>query len=115
VVYGLVNFDHTFRRELQSVCETDTSRYPHLETTYNTSHPSASLRSNLIRCKDVNEELREMVSELPREFTDSAKLQVDIRWPSTEACSHRSVEQFRAAQISCRKASDIALVTSRCP
>ncbi len=49
-----------------------------LETTYKylTSFRPA-YRSNLIRlARMVNEELREMVSELHREFTDSAKLQV---------------------------------------
>ena len=80
VVYGLVNFDSYFQgREIAERLRTqDTSRYPHLETTYKylTSFRPA-YRSNLIRlARMVNEELREMVSELHREFTDSAKLQV---------------------------------------
>ena len=80
VVYGLVNFESYFQgREIAERLRTqDTSRYPHLETTYKylTSFRPA-YRSNLIRlARMVNEELREMVSELHREFTDSAKLQV---------------------------------------
>ena len=80
VVYGLVNFESYFQgREIAERLRTqDTSRYPHLETTYKylTSFRPA-YRSNLIRlARMVNEELREMVSELHREFTDSAKVQV---------------------------------------
>ena len=80
VVYGLVNFESYFQgREIAERLRTqDTSCYPHLETTYKylTSFRPA-YRSNLIRlARMVNEELREMVSELHREFTDSAKLQV---------------------------------------
>ena len=80
VVYGLINFESYFQgREIAERLRTqDTSRYPHLETTYKylTSFRPA-YRSNLIRlARMVNEELREMVSELHREFTDGAKLQV---------------------------------------
>src|SRR6266542_2040686 len=79
VVYGLVNFESYFQgREIAERLRTqDTSRYPHLETTYKylTSFRPA-YRSNLIRlARMVNEELREIVSELHREFTDSAKVQ----------------------------------------
>src|SRR5438093_10600467 len=66
VVYGLVNFESYFQgREIAERLRTqDTSRYPHLETTYKylTSFRPA-YRSNLIRlARMANEELREMVS-----------------------------------------------------
>ena len=72
VVYGLVNFGSYFkgREAAERLRESDTTLYPHLETTYKyfvSFHPT--YRRNLIRLASmVNEELREMVESLNREF-----------------------------------------------
>jgi lysophospholipase L1-like esterase len=72
VVYGLINFESYFRgREAaERFRESDTTLYPHLETTYNyyvSFRPA--YRRNLIRLAAmVNEELRAMVEVLNREF-----------------------------------------------
>ena len=72
VVYGLINFELYFkgREEAERLRESDTSRYPHLETSYKyllSFHPD--YRRNLIRLASmVNEELRTMVEELKREL-----------------------------------------------
>jgi lysophospholipase L1-like esterase len=80
VVYGLVNFESYFRgREIaEHLRGQDASRYPHLETTYKyfTSF-RPSYRSNLIRlARMANEELRDMVSDLNREFAGDTNLQL---------------------------------------
>ena len=71
VVYGLVNFESYFKgREVaERLGASDSSLYPHLETTYKyfTSFRPA-YRRNLIRLAAmVNEELRAMVEELNTE------------------------------------------------
>jgi lysophospholipase L1-like esterase len=78
VVYGLVNFESYFRgREIaEHLRGQDASLYPHLETTYKyfTSF-RPSYRSNLIRlARMANEELRDMVSDLNREFAGDTNL-----------------------------------------
>ena len=80
VVYGLVNFDSYFKGRETAEClrAHDRSRYPHLETTYKHFRSfQPDYRSNLVRlARMVNEELRAMVSELNRELTNNAKVQV---------------------------------------
>jgi len=72
VVYGLINFGSYFkgREAAERLRRTDTTLYPHLETTYKhliSFHPT--YRRNLIRFASmVNEELSEMVESLSREF-----------------------------------------------
>jgi lysophospholipase L1-like esterase len=80
VVYGLVNFESYFRgREIaERMRAKDTSRYPHLETTYKyiTSFRPA-YRSNLIRLAGmVNEELRAVVSEMSGKLADNSNVQL---------------------------------------
>jgi lysophospholipase L1-like esterase len=72
VVYGLINFGSYFkgREAAERLRQANTTLYPHLETTYKhliSFHPT--YRCNLIRLASmVNEELREMVESLSREF-----------------------------------------------
>lgn len=72
VVYGLINFESYFkgREAAERFRESDTTLYPHLETTYKyfvSFRPA--YRRNLIRLAAmVNEELRAMVEVLNREF-----------------------------------------------
>jgi lysophospholipase L1-like esterase len=72
VVYGLINFESYFkgREAAERLREADATLFPHLETTYKhfiSFHPT--YRSNLIRLASmVNEELREIVQTLNREF-----------------------------------------------
>jgi hypothetical protein len=79
-VYGLVNFESYFRgREIaERLRADDTSRYPHLETTYKyfgSFRPA--YRSNLIRlAKMVNEELRAMLSALDHQFADNKNVRL---------------------------------------
>src|SRR5215475_4146888 len=74
IVYGLINFESYFkgREAAERLRESDTTLYPHLETTYKyfvSFHPA--YRSNLIRLASmVNEELRALVEALNREFVD---------------------------------------------
>jgi lysophospholipase L1-like esterase len=80
VVYGLVHFESYFRgREIaEHLRGQDTSRYPHLETTYKyfTSF-RPPYRSNLIRlAKMVNEELRATVSDLNGELAENANVRL---------------------------------------
>jgi lysophospholipase L1-like esterase len=80
IVYGLVNFESDFigRAIAERLGSQNPSRYPHLETTYKyfTSFRPA-YRSNLIRlARMVNEELREMVSELNRELADNTNVKL---------------------------------------
>jgi len=72
VVYGLINFGSYFkgREAAERLRQSDTTLYPHLETTYKhliSFHPTH--RRTLTRLASmVNEELREMVETLIREF-----------------------------------------------
>jgi lysophospholipase L1-like esterase len=80
VVFGLINFELYFkgREAAERLRESDTSLYPHLETTYKyllSFHPA--YRRNLIRLASmVNEELREMVKELNHELEDAGHVQL---------------------------------------
>jgi lysophospholipase L1-like esterase len=80
VVFGLINFELYFkgREAAERLRESDTSLYPHLETTYKyllSFHPA--YRLNLIRLASmVNEELRAIVEELNREVVDTGNIQL---------------------------------------
>ena len=80
VVFGLINFELYFkgREEAERLRESDTSLYPHLETTYRyllSFHPA--YRRNLVRLASmVNAELRAMVEELNRELADTGNIQL---------------------------------------
>ena len=78
MVYGLINFESYFRgREIaERLRSQDPSRYPHLESTYKYFRSfRPAYRCNLIRlARMVNEELREMVTELNRGLGDNTKV-----------------------------------------
>jgi len=80
VVFGLINFESYFkgREQAERLRESDTSLYPHLETTYKyllSFHPA--YRRNLIRLASmVNAELRAIVEELNREVEDTGHIQL---------------------------------------
>jgi lysophospholipase L1-like esterase len=80
MVYGLINFESYFigREIAERLRSQDPARYPHLESTYKyfTSFRPA-YRVNLIRlARMVNEELREMVTELNRGLGDNTNVQL---------------------------------------
>ncbi|HEX9280936.1 MAG TPA: SGNH/GDSL hydrolase family protein [Candidatus Udaeobacter sp.] len=88
VVYGLINFESYFkgREAAERLRESDTSLYPHLETTYKylVSFQPA-YRSNLIRLASMaNEELRAMVEALNREFVDQTE-HIQLRYSNALA------------------------------
>ena len=80
VVFGLINFESYFkgREAAERLRESDTSLYPHLETTYKyllSFHPT--YRRNLIRLASrVNAELRAIVEELNLEVEDTGHIQL---------------------------------------
>ena len=80
VVFGLINFESYFkgREQAERLRESDTSLYPHLETTYKyllSFHPA--YRRNLVRLASrVNEELRAIVEELHLEVEDAGHIQL---------------------------------------
>jgi lysophospholipase L1-like esterase len=80
VVFGLINFESYFkgREAAERLRESDTSLYPHLETTYKyllSFHPA--YRRNVVRLASrVNEELRAIVEELHLEVEDTRHIQL---------------------------------------
>ena len=96
VVYGLINFESYFkgREAAERLRESDTTLYPHLETTYKyyiSFHPT--YRRNLIRLAAmVNEELRAMVEALNREFVQTEHIQ--LRYSNTLATADLSRAQL---------------------
>jgi lysophospholipase L1-like esterase len=78
IVFGLINFELYFkgREAAERLRESDTSLYPHLETTYEyllSFHPA--YRRNLIRLASmVNEELRTMVEQFQRDLSRNIQL-----------------------------------------
>jgi lysophospholipase L1-like esterase len=78
IVFGLINFELYFkgREAAERLRGSDTSLYPHLETTYKyllSFHPA--YRRNLIRLASmVNEELRTMVEQLQLELSGNIQL-----------------------------------------
>src|SRR6516165_7375079 len=93
VVYGLINFGSYFkgREAAERLRQGDTTLYPHLETTYKHSvsfHPT--YRRNLIRLASmVNEELREMVENLSREFVQQNE-NIQLRYSNALATADLS-------------------------
>jgi len=80
VVFGLINFESYFqgREAVERLRESDTRRYPHLETTYKyyiSFHPA--YRRNLMRLASImNEDLRGMVVDLNRELENTGNIQL---------------------------------------
>ena len=93
VVYGLINFESYFkgRAAAERLRESDTTLYPHLETTYKhlvSFHPR--YRGNLIRLAAmVNEKLRAMVEEFNREFVDQSQ-RIQLRYSNALATADLS-------------------------
>jgi lysophospholipase L1-like esterase len=93
VVYGLINFESYFkgREAAERLRESDTTLYPHLETTYKyfiSFHPA--YRRNLSRlAKMVNEELRAMVEVLNREFVHQTE-HIQLRYSNALATADLS-------------------------
>ena len=93
VVYGLINFESYFkgRQAAERLRESDTTLYPHLETTYKyfiSFHPT--YRRNLIRLAAmVNEELRAMVEVLNREFVHQTE-HIQLRYSDALATADLS-------------------------
>jgi lysophospholipase L1-like esterase len=93
VVYGLINFESYFkgREAAERLRESDTTLYPHLETTYKyfiSFHPT--YRRNLIRLAAmVNEELRAMVEALNREFVHQTE-NIQLRYSNALATADLS-------------------------
>jgi len=93
VVYGLINFQSYFkgREAAERLRESDTTLYPHLETTYKyfvSFHPT--YRCNLIRLAAMaNQQLRTMVEELNAEFVNQTE-QVQLRYSNALATADLS-------------------------
>ena len=93
VVYGLINFESYFkgRQAAERLRESDTTLYPHLETTYKyfiSFHPT--YRRNLVRLAAmVNEELRAMVEALNREFVHQTE-NIQLRYSNALATADLS-------------------------
>jgi lysophospholipase L1-like esterase len=93
VVYGLINFESYFkgREAAERLRESDTTLYPHLETTYKyfiSFHPA--YRRNLSRLASmVNEELRAMVEASNREFSKQSE-QIQLRYSNALATADLS-------------------------
>jgi lysophospholipase L1-like esterase len=93
VVYGLINFESYFkgREAAERLRESDTTLYPHLETTYEyfiSFHPV--YRRNLIRLAAmVNEELRAMVEALNREIVHQTE-HIQLRYSNALATADLS-------------------------
>src|SRR5262249_16905282 len=93
VVYGLINFESYFkgREAAERLRESDTTLYPHLETTYKyfvSFRPA--YRRNLVRlAATVNEELRTMVEALNREFVHQTE-HVRLRYSNALATADLS-------------------------
>ncbi len=97
VVYGLINFESYFkgREAAERLRESDTTLYPHLETTYKyfvSFHPA--YRRNLIRLAAmVNEELRAMVEALNREFVHQTE-HIQLRYSNALATADLSCAEL---------------------
>src|SRR5205823_2469243 len=80
VVFGLINFESYFkgREAAERLRESDSSLYPHSETTYKyliSFHPA--YRRNLVRLASmVNEELRATVEELSSEMESAGNFRL---------------------------------------
>lgn len=93
VIYGLINFESYFkgREAAERLRESDTTLYPHLETTYKyfvSFHPA--YRRHLIRLAAmVNEELPAMVEALNREFAQENE-HIQLRYSNALATADLS-------------------------
>jgi lysophospholipase L1-like esterase len=93
IVYGLINFESYFkgREAAERLRESDTTLYPHLETTYEyfiSFHPT--YRRNLVRLAAMaNEELRAMVEALNREFVHQTE-HIQLRYSNALATANLS-------------------------
>lgn len=93
VVYGLINFGSYFkgREAAERLRQADTTLYPHLETTYRhliSFHPT--YRRNLIRLASmVNEELRDVVESLNRDFVQRDE-RIQLRYSDALATANLS-------------------------
>ena len=93
VVCGLINFESYFkgREAAERLRESDTTLYPHLETTYKyfiSFRPT--YRRNLVRLAAmVNEELRAMVEALNREFVHQTE-NIQLRYSNALAMADLS-------------------------
>jgi len=93
VVYGLINFESYFkgREAAERLRESDTTLYPHLETTYKyfiSFHPV--YRRNLVRLAVmVNEELRTMVETLNRDVVQQTE-PIQLRYSNALATADLS-------------------------
>jgi hypothetical protein len=93
VVCGLTNFESYFkgREAAERLRESDTTLYPHLETTYKyfiSFRPT--YRRNLVRLAAmVNEELRAMVEALNREFVHQTE-NIQLRYSNALATADLS-------------------------
>ncbi len=97
VVYGLINFESYFkgREAAERLRESDTTLYPHLETTYKyfvSFHPA--YRRNLIRLAAiVNDELRAMAEALNREFVHRTE-HIQLRYSNALATADLSCAEL---------------------
>jgi len=93
VVFGLINFGSYFkgRKAAERFRESDTTLYPHLETTYkHLVSFQPTYRRNLIQLASmVNQELREMVESLSREFVQRDK-DIQLRYSDALATADLS-------------------------
>ena len=93
VIYGLINFESYFkgREAAERLRESDTTLYPHLETTYKyfiSFHPD--YRRNLIRLTSMaNEELRAMVETLNRDVVQQTE-HIQLRYSNALATADLS-------------------------
>ena len=92
VVYGLINFESYFkgREAAERLRESDTTLYPHLETTYKyfiSFHPA--YRRNLSRLAKMVNELRAMVEVLNREFVHQTE-HIQLRYSNALATADLS-------------------------
>ncbi len=93
VVYGLVNFESYFngREAAERLRESDTTLYPHLETTYRyfiSFHPA--YRRNLVCLAAMaNEELRAMVEALNRDVVEHTE-RIQLRYSDALATADLS-------------------------
>jgi lysophospholipase L1-like esterase len=93
IVYGLINFESYFkgREAAERLRESDTTFYPHLETTYEyfiSFHPT--YRRNLVRLAAMaNEELRAMVEAFNREFVHQTE-HIQLRYSNALATANLS-------------------------
>ena len=97
VVYGLINFESYFkgREAVERLRESDTTLYPHLETTYKYFVSFRPVyRRNLIQLAAmVNQELRAMVEAFNREFVQQSE-RIHLRYSNALATADLSCAEL---------------------